>query len=115
MEASQHFLDGASTPPFQGGEYPLPAASLFSWEPPSDRIRLIDVRADNRAPALVLHHSIVDGLRLLLPLLESLSTRGIPFLRSGECEQANCIRRLADLEMRFSEAGGNFGIAVVRP
>src|SRR5213593_892599 len=109
MEASQHLLDGASTPPFQGGEY----VSL-SWEPPPDRVGLIDIRADYRPAALVFDHSIVGVLCLLLPLFENLFARGVFFLRSSDTKVLSGVRGLADLQMRFRQAGGNFGIVVVR-
>src|SRR2546428_11931909 len=119
MEASQHFLDGASTPPFQGGEHPLPAAFYLScpssWEPPPDRVGLIDIRADYRPAALVLDHSIVGVLRLLLPLFENSFARGVFFLRSSDAKVLSGVRGVSDLQMRFGQAGDNFGILVDRP
>jgi hypothetical protein len=85
----------------------------ISWEPPPDRVGLIDVRADNRPAALVLQHSIVRGLGQFLPLLESLFTRRVPFLRSSDSEELSCVRGLADLQVRFSQAGGSFSIGRV--
>src|SRR5258705_10864268 len=111
-------LGRGPSPPFQGGEHPLPAAFYLScpssWEPPPDRGGLIDIRADYRPAALVLDHSIVGVLRLLLPLFENSFARGVFFLRSSDAKVLSGVRGLADLQMRFGQAGDNFGIAIVR-